>query len=99
LFRYAKAIISEDKRPEILQLAIDRNQDNIHVWAEVLEYNVIHFDCYKTLKHIFDVGNQALGNKSLLLWEIMDSFLQQYCDVTLVYYNYYFDILGIPTYE
>ncbi|XP_060863646.1 U3 small nucleolar RNA-associated protein 6 homolog [Metopolophium dirhodum] len=78
------AVLCQDNRPEILQLAIDYNKENVRVWAEVLEYYVIHFESYTTLKKIFDVGYQALGNKSLLLWEITDSVLQQYCDVTLL---------------
>lgn len=79
-----KAAISHEGRPDILRLAINRNRDNVNVWAEILKYHVVNFDGYRTVKKLFDVGNRVLRNKSLPLWEIMDSFLQQYCDIKLV---------------
>lgn len=79
-----KAIISEDHRPDILKLAIDRNRHNIQVWAEILEYHIIHKSDIETIQMIFEAGNSSLENKALRLWEIMDSFLQQYSDITLV---------------
>lgn len=79
-----KATISYDDRPEILKLAVDHNKDDVLVWAEVLDYHIVHNSSCTTIKRIFDAGNLALENKALLLWEIMDSFLQQYCDITMV---------------
>ncbi|XP_025206247.1 LOW QUALITY PROTEIN: uncharacterized protein LOC112602403 [Melanaphis sacchari] len=63
-------------RPNILKLAIKRNKDNVNVWTQVLNYYIDIFDNYKLAKRIFDDGVQALGNKSLPLWKIMDLFLQ-----------------------
>ncbi|XP_022181052.1 uncharacterized protein LOC111041163 [Myzus persicae] len=78
------ATISYDDRPEILKLAVDHNKDDVLVWAEVLDYHIVHNSSCTTIKRIFDAGNLALENKALLLWEIMDSFLQQYCDITML---------------
>ncbi|XP_003244622.2 U3 small nucleolar RNA-associated protein 6 homolog [Acyrthosiphon pisum] len=71
------AVLSEEIHPEILQLAIDCNKGNVGVWAEALNYRIEHFGSYRTVKKIFDAGNQALGNKSLLLWKKMETFLKR----------------------
>jgi len=82
-FYITKAEHKPEVRPEISKLAIDLNKDNVDVWVEVLHFYVVNFDSYEHAKKIFDDGLQALGNKSLILWEIMDSFLQN-IDLELV---------------
>uniref|UniRef100_A0A2S2PF83 U3 small nucleolar RNA-associated protein 6 n=1 Tax=Schizaphis graminum TaxID=13262 RepID=A0A2S2PF83_SCHGA len=67
---------TNQRRPEILRMAIDRNKDNVDVWVKVLEYHILILEDYKSAKNVFDDGVRALENKSLLLWKTMDLYLQ-----------------------
>ncbi|XP_026820005.1 uncharacterized protein LOC113558694 [Rhopalosiphum maidis] len=67
---------TNQRRPEILKMAIDRNKDNVDVWVEVLKYHNEILDNYKLVKMVFDDGVRALENKSLFLWKTMELYLQ-----------------------
>jgi hypothetical protein len=84
-----KAEHINQRRPEILRMAINRNKDNVDVWVEVLKYHTGFVNNYKLAKQIFDDGVRALENKSLLLWEIMNLYLYNNFFFQVWYNNWY----------
>lgn len=82
-----KAEHTQERRPDILRLAIEYNKKNVDPWNTVLEHTInFNESNYRFIKKIFDDGVEALENDSLILWDIMDSYLQNN-NLTLVWYN------------
>lgn len=59
----------------IRMIAIEKNKDNIDVWANILQH---YADLKKleVLQRVFKDGLEALKEKSMRLWEIMHSYLK-----------------------
>jgi len=82
-----KAEHTEARRLNILKLAIEHNKNNVDPWTIVLEHQITFNEPnYRFIKKIFDDGVQALKDDSLLLWDVMDSYLQNN-NLKLVWYN------------
>ncbi|CAH1737584.1 unnamed protein product [Aphis gossypii] len=68
---------TQARRLNILRLAIEHNKSNVDPWTTVLELQITFNEPnYRFIKKIFEDGVQALKNDSLLLWDVMDSYLQ-----------------------
>lgn len=72
-----KAEHTQVRRLVILRLAIEHNKKNVDPWKTVLKHQIgFNEPNYRFIKKIFDDGVQALKNDSLLLWDVMDGYLQ-----------------------
>lgn len=71
----------------ILEKAIDMNQDNLDIWASIMKHYA-NLKKLKMLEKVLRDGTRALKEKSLRLWEIMNSYLEENNYQTRVRYFY-----------